>query len=96
MIIHETAQAIMLNALSKSIKRLDIKEGDTLLASMSVEVQVTDRLTITAKSTQALASGTPNTVELVGDEVLLSFDDFGLGAVIMGGDVVIDEFVIDF
>lgn len=96
MIIHETAQAIMLNALSKSIKRLDIKEGDTLLASMSVEVQVTDRLTITAKTAQALANGTPDVVELVGDEVLLSFDEFKLGAVIMGGDVAIDEFVIDF
>ncbi|STY93442.1 hypothetical protein [Moraxella bovis] len=97
MIIHENAQIIMFTALSQAIKRLDVKDGDMLLASMSVDVQVTDRLTITAHSTGALATGTPSVVELVGDNgILMSFDEFGLGAVIMGGDVAIDEFVLDF
>lgn len=95
--VHENAQIIMLNALARSITRLNIKDGGTLLASLSVQVAVTDRLTITAQSTQAVATGTPTVCELVGnDGVLLSFDEFGLGAVIMGGDVSIDEFVLDF
>lgn len=97
MIIHENAQIIMLSALARSITRLNVLDNGTLLASMPVQAKVTDRLTITAQSTQALATGTPTVCELVGtDGVLLSFDEFGLGAVIMGGDVALDEFVLDF
>lgn len=97
MIIHENAQIIMLGALASAITHLNVLDHDVLLASMSVQAHVSDRLTIEAQSTQAMATGTPTVCQLVGaDGVLLSFDEFGLSEVIMGGDVSIDEFVLDF
>lgn len=100
MIISNHAQSIMFHALAGSISHLIIYDNETVLAVLDLSAQVTDRLTLSAGTAQALATGTATHCELVDadDKILIRFESgqFDLPSTYIGGDVSVAQFEIDF
>lgn len=100
MIISNHAQSIMFHALAGSINRLIIYADETVLAVLDLTTQVTDRLTLSAGTAQALSTGKATHCELVDSDnnVLIRFESgqFDLPSTYIGGDVSIAKFEIDF